>query len=390
MSRPRLSALSVGAVSDLPRDAWTAATPDDFFFDLRFLRVMEESRVEDAAYRYVLMFEDEEPVGAAVLSHFLLRLDLLSGDPWVRRVRRIAPQLLDVPIICCGIPASFGQHHLHVTRPRLLPVAATVVHGRMEEWARETRSSLLLWKEWSPTQRMAQRAKALGYVVLPTLPDHTVGPLPPSVEEFLGSMRSPYRRKFRRAAELMAPGPAARRGDVELAISTFGRDDVASFFRGYAAVLNRTEVRLEAYPLKFFSNLAESDLELEILELSNRVRGERIAALVIPSGDTLCFILVAKEHSRYHDSLYPLLLQCIVLHAIQSDFRCVRLGQTSSYSKVSVGAEPRRLETFIRASAPVKHRLLERFGPLFFPEVTSPELRVFRNTPHENGVSGED
>jgi hypothetical protein len=67
-----------------------------------------------------------------------------------------------------------------------------------------------------------------------------------------------------------------------------------------------------------------------------------------------------------------------VLHALRRGFREVRLGQTSSFAKCSIGARPRRLEAFIHLRSRPRHRVLERFGPRLFPEVAVPSLRVFR------------
>jgi len=152
-----------------------------------------------------------------VLSGFTLKLDLLSGDPWIRMVRRVLPSLLDVPAIFCGIPASFGQHHLHVARPELLGVAVRHVDRCMEDWAIEKGCGVLLWKEWDPSQGVHEHARAAGYVALPTLPDHGLSPLPTSVEAFLGHMRAPYRRKYRAASALMqGAGPVWTRGSFRL------------------------------------------------------------------------------------------------------------------------------------------------------------------------------
>jgi hypothetical protein len=375
----RVRVAQFDTVDDVPGTLWASVTPDDFFFDLRFLRVMSESGVEAARYRYLVLYADDRPIGAAVLSRFTLRLDLLSGDPWIARVRRLAPFLLDVPMVCCGIPASFGQHHLHVTQEGHLREAARAVHLEMERWAEESGCGLVLWKEWSPSQALREIVDELGYVVLPTLPDHLVGPLPTTVEDFVARMRSSYRRKFRTAVALVRDGASAqRRTSGRVVLDHAPLDDPEAFHRGYASVMDRTPVRLERYPLAFFERLAASSLETSVLTVRDTERGHSISALIIPGGSTLTFALASKERARHEASLYTVLLQTIVLHGIGSGYRTVRLGQTSDYAKCSVGARPVRLETFIRMRAPWKHRLVRHLGSNLFPEPTSPRLRVFR------------
>jgi len=379
-----ISAASFERIEDVPAETWDTLAPPDFFFQRGFLDVMARSGVEDARYRYLLLTDGGSGVGVAVLSSFTLKLDLLAGDPWVTRLRRLLPSLLDVPIVCCGVPASFGQHHLHVADPRRIGDAFERVHREMEAWAEDEGCGLLVWKEWPAGGRMCDSARTAGYVVVPTLPDHVVDPLPTTVDEFLSRLRSDYRRKFRAAARLMdGDGPLWTDGGTRLEEHAFGSADVDGFHRGYMSVMDRTPVRMETYPRTFFERLARSDVGATALRIVSGRSGDSISALLVPGGATLWFVLVAKERSRYDDALYTLILQCIVLYAIRRGFRSLRLGQTSSYAKCSVGASGRPLEAFLAMRGPVKHAVLKALGPRLFPLVEAADLRVYkRETTH--------
>lgn len=374
--------LSFGRIDDVPAQLWETVAPEDFHFQRAFLRVMEVSDVEQARYRYLILLEGRAPVALAVLSSFVLKLDLLSTDRWVRAMRRWAPTLLDVPIVCCGIPASYGQQHLHVVHPDLVREAVHHVHWAMEEWAAERGSSLLLWKEWNPTEPAHAPVREHGYLPLPTLPDHrlVLGDTAGDIDAFLGELRSAYRRKYRTAAALLRDGGATHpTGALMLDESPFDPDRAAAFHDGYRQLMSRTPVRLETYPPAFFHALAASDLSIRELRLTNTRTGESLAALLYLSGSVLTFGLIAKERARYAEALYPTLLRCIVLCGVRDGVEEVRLGQTSGYAKCSAGAEPRRLEALIKMRTPWKHALLERFGPSLFPETRSPPLSVFRD-----------
>jgi len=372
------------SADNVPDGLWDAAAPPDFFFSKAFMNVMERSGVEDARYRYVVLFEGDEPVGLAVLSRFLLKLDLLSGDKWIKRARRLVPRLFELPIVACGVPASLGQHHLHVATPELRAAAVECVHDCMEAWAREERCTLLAWKEWSDDQGIREFVGGQGYVALPTVPDHSLPDLPATVEEYVGSMRSSYRRKYKEAVALMeGEGPIWTSGKLRLEEGPFTAEVADEFNRGYLRLMERTKVRLETYPHAFFTGLAESTLDTRALRLTNEENGESLIALMIAAGDVLAFALVAKDHADYEDALYAVLLRCIALYAIKGGFREVRMGQTSAYSKISMGARPRRLESYLRMRGRLRHKALERWGSILFPEEESPELSVFKDAgPH--------
>lgn len=371
------------SVEAVPEEIWNAVAPSElFFFTRAFMDVMERSGVEGAKYRYVVLFEGDEPVGLAVLSRFLLRLDLLAGDVWVTRIRRLMPKLMDLPIVACGVPASLGQHHLHVTRPELTAAAFAQVHEAMEQWASEARCTMLVWKEWDEGQGMGEHARAHGYAAFPTLPDHGLVDLPATVEEFAGSMRSSYRRKYKSALALMdGPGPVWENAGMRLEDSPFSVEAAEEFNRGYLALMERVDVRLETYTPEFFRGLAESTLDTRRLHLVNEENGDTLTALMIAQGDVLAFALVAKEKAEYEEAMYALLLRSIALYAIRGGFRTVRMGQTSSYSKISMGSHARRLETYLRVRGGLKHKALVRFGSALFPEAEVPELGVFKDSP---------
>ncbi|MEJ2186742.1 MAG: hypothetical protein P8Z36_12490 [Gemmatimonadota bacterium] len=367
-------------VRDVPEPVWTAATPPDFFFRLPFLEVMQESGVEGARYRYLILRQGDQPVGAAVLTAFTLRLDLLAGEAWIRALRRWLPRLLDVPIICCGIPASYGQHHFHVREGIDVDAAVRLVHRYMMEWAEAERCGMLFWKEWNRHQAPHAALRRAGYTPLPTLPDHRLSLPAAGFDHFVCAMRSSYRRKYRNAVALFGQeGPVQASGPFVLEDSPFAPRHVEAFYHGYTQVMERTPVRLETYPRAFFARLADSTVDARQLCLMHTANKESLAALLYPGRDALTFGLVSKEKATYGASLYTLLLQCITLYALRRGYREVRLGQTSSYAKCSVGARPWRLETLVRMRAGWQQRVLQGLGPRFFPEVEVPQLRVFRN-----------
>jgi hypothetical protein len=358
---------------------WDEAAPEDFFFARPFLRVMQDSGVEGARYRYLVLLRDRRPAAVAVLSCFTLKLDLLSRDVWTRLTRRVAPALMDVPIICCGIPASYGQHHLHAARQQDLSEAVPHVHRFMEDWAAQERCSMLFWKEWHPAEAGRARLVDCGYLPLPTLPDHRIADLDDDPAHFLGRLRSAYRRQYRAAAALMCgPGPVWEHGPLRLEEMSFAPALASEFHRGYARVMERTDVRLETYPAAFFRELAVSSVDCFALRLTNTSTTESMTALMYRGGRVLTFGLISKEQARYGAGLYRILLQCMVLYAIAHGYGELRLGQTSAYAKCGSGARPWRLETLVRVRSGWKHRILKRGGSRLFPEVESPPLSVYR------------
>ena len=169
-----MRAETYNTVDEVPDEVWNAVAPPDFFFTKAFTEVMERSGVEDARYRYIILFEDDKPVGLATLSRFLLKLDLLTGDKWIEACA-VSPKMFEPDRLLRGpglarpvqparrLPESMGR------RPDRRRVYGGLGEGRalhparLEEGAR-TRASLT-----------CPRA---GYVAAASLPDHELPDLP--------------------------------------------------------------------------------------------------------------------------------------------------------------------------------------------------------------------
>ena len=376
-------------LDEVPEKLWDVVAPPGLFFTRAFLQVMDRSEVENARYRYIVLCAGDEPVGLAVLSRFRVRLDLLADDPWVTRIRHVVPRLFDVAVVCCGVPASLGQCHLHVVRPDLKAAALRCTHACMEAWAEQSGASVLIFKEFRENQGLRDIARTAGYVAVPTLPDHSLSDLPATEAEYLGSMRSSYRRKYKQAVALMnGSGPDWSSGPLRMHEGLFTHEVADEFLAGYLALMDRAATRLEVYTPQFFHGLVDSTLDTRELRLTNTENGETLIALVIACDEVLTFALVAKDHAEYEDALYAVLLRCIALYAIRGGFKHVRMGQTSGYAKISMGAKAHRLEAYIRVRGRLRHKLLERFGLRLFPEEESPALSVFKEAEADAPVGG--
>src|SRR5688572_17043344 len=200
---------------------WDPWHSGEFFFQYSFLKLTEEAKVNNAAYRFLTFSHNGKPVGAAVLSSFLLQLDLLAGDPAVlRMVKKLFPGLLQVPVVCCGLPVSFGQHHFCVLDDAWFQEILTAVQKALEKFAAETNCKLLAWKEFSPEFKGDQDLQKLGFLKLNSLPDTEVFFKVEDPEKFFQMMRAPYRRKLKKTvASLQSAG--VELNDLKIMVQPF-------------------------------------------------------------------------------------------------------------------------------------------------------------------------
>lgn len=358
----------------------------------RLIRTVEDARVEDSRFWYLLFEDDDRPVAMAALSAFTVSLDLFLGKAFQRiagLVRRRFPRFLRIDVLFCGLPASFGQSNLFLASgmdPR--PVLALLVE-EMETLSREHGLRFLCVKEFKESELPQVRdLERLGFFRGNSIPYVSMEICWQSFEGYLASLRHPYRRHIRRSLAKMGmdrpqihpfspegladPHPRLVLGGPE--ILSPGR-----FFQLYLHVMARTDTQLEILNEAFFERLwAELGPDLRILAAVGQ--GEVLAAaLLLETGDTLNFMLVGLPKAPETPwDLYFNLLYAILDQAIRQGCQRLNLGQTAYWGKQQIGGLPEEEFLFFKAANPRLHAVLRTLRGILFPRMRLQSPRVFK------------
>jgi predicted N-acyltransferase len=365
-------------VNEVPAAAWDGLLdPDDLQQSHRFVRLCQESRVEDADSWHLMLYQGERLCATATLSRMYARLDLLSsGLPrgLVGAVRRAWPGFLRVPVLFCGLPVSFGQPCLKLAPWADAAAVCRALVGTMDRVARATGTGLLCLKEFDPAG--AGRLEPLcgeGFFRAPSLSSWSL-PLPwDSFASYLGAMTAGYRRQVRATLKARdAAGLEVRRADRFAA-------DAGTIFALYEQVIRRARFRLETLNRAFVERLA-SDLGEQARAIVVERAGRPLAAAVLlRTPNVVTFLLAGLDYDADPGwQVYPNLVVEVVAEAIHSGASRLEMGQTSHLLKSRLGAVEEPRSVFLRHRHPAKHSLLRRAAPLLFPEQDYPPRRVFR------------
>ncbi|MEJ2004874.1 MAG: hypothetical protein P8X57_07905, partial [Cyclobacteriaceae bacterium] len=345
-------------ITAIEKADWDAHHPGIFTLNYDFLKALEFSNSGDVEYRYLMISECGSPVGITVLTSFTLNLGLLQNDSsWLSFLMRFWPDLLNVRIACCGIPASFSQSPFYFNPGTDTLKTISEISFILDQFASETNSDVIIWKEFSAKIPFLL---SLGYHEYPSIPDCHVDCDISSFNEFLQRIRSNYRRKFYTQDIL-------NHSNVQISEAEFSKEHVENFYQGYLQVLERSTQKLETYSIDFFYQLASLP-ELRIRKLTIRHENESISALIAKDHQALNFLLVSKVNTRYELPLYNWMLQKMVRLGVSSKKSIVKLGQTSYYSKQAVGARLVDLHFYIKHTNKLKDHLLQSVGSWLFPK----------------------
>ena len=277
-------------------------------------------------------------------------------------------------MLFCGLPVSFGQPCLRVRDDADATAAIRQVAQAMEEVANQTQTSFLCFKEFPPAQAVDMSAlEAAGYFRATSLPACSLSLHWSTFEDYLGSLRSGYRRQIKKSLQV------ARQADLQVRRFEGVSQHADLLFRLYEQVIDRAAHRLERLNLTFFENLAKNfDDRCRVILIERR--GQPLASAIVLLAPRVATFLLAgldyETHQQYQT--YQNLVIEVVREAIRSGAERLEMGQTSYALKSRLGAEivPRYL--YYRHRQSLGHAMFRRASPFLFPQVERPRRRVFR------------
>jgi hypothetical protein len=212
----------------------------------------------------------------------------------------------------------------------------------------------------------------------------------PDFQSYLAAMRHSYRRQILRGLKKLGQtGPLIQTGAASEAnagepVLMLAGPEVCSpkqFYDLYREVMHRAKTKLERLNAAFFENFYKNmGDDFDLLAMMN---GREIlsVALLTVQGKTMTFLLTGIDYSKRdaYDT-YCNLLNGIIVRAMQRGCDRLDLGQTSYRLKQRLGGECIPQFFYLRAESRLAHFFLKALRFVIFPEIKTPNRRVFRET----------
>ena len=311
------------------------------------------------------------------LSKINVSVELLSRGMTraaIRTVRRFLRGFLDVPVLFCGLPLSFGESCLRMRRGADTERMLCAIASTMEEIAGQQNVRLLCFKEFDHRGAgEVDHIRKMGYIQAHSLPSCCLPVRWKTFDDYVASTRAGYRRQI--AATLR------RRRECGLQIrrvGEFGRD-VEAIYALYLEVMDRAPFQLERLNRSFFDKL-DVNLGARSHALLLERNGKLLAAAIMLTTPSVTnFLLTGIDYSINREyQVYPNLILAVVAEAIRVGAPCLEMGRTSYAMKSRIGAEPTPRYIYLRHRGWAAHSFLKRASRFLFPKTVYPTRRVFR------------
>lgn len=283
-----ITAHAFSTIEDIDRGAWNDCFPAELE-DWDYYRAVEQAGIAGFQWRYLVLYEHQRVVAAAVAFTTAYSLDTTVqglGKRISKRLRRWRPGLLDIPVYALGSPVSERCHA--GTARHIEPARRPALLGQLLILARDDADKagigLLAVKDASHSDpQWLQACHDAGLHSMPGLPGAELPISFNSLDAYLGTLGKSTRKDLRRTLRTQGPSIEWRR-EVE--------DLLPVMMQLYEATLNRSDLKFERLPAAYFRQV------LEQLD-------ERAACVLYWLGeDLVAFNLVLLDEQRLVDKFF--------------------------------------------------------------------------------------
>lgn len=390
-----LEVQSFNSIKEIDKKLWNSINKNqDIFHSYEFLCSVEESKIEDSKFWYLIAYFKGKPIGSAALSSFCVLLDLFTNkniQKVINLIRKKFPKLLKIRVLFCGLPISIGKNSITISNGFFLNNFIYEVVMQMEKIASQHEINFLCFKEYKEDEvKWFDKLTEFGFIKLDSLPYVKMQVHWSTFDEYLSSMRHNYRRQIKNSlfnptekhpiiCEYQFSTDISAHSEI-LMLFRPSEFDHQKFFNLYLQVMDRAKNKLEILNEDFFKNvfkqLDKKSMILTVIK-DNSIYG---AAYLVLDSNKITFLLAGLDYNYrdYHNVLINLIYGIIQI-AIDKKCKSIELGQTSYELKQRVGGKCTDEYFFLKSSSLVMNTIIRIFKPLLFPKTIINCRRVFND-----------
>jgi predicted N-acyltransferase len=358
-------------------EAWQNAFRDKCK-DHRFYEIIAQTLDSDFDYHYLLL-EDRSGKVRAIQPLFFVQQNLMEGVPGKIRgavdvVRRRFPRFLTMRTLMVGCAA--GESHLDARLPEDQAWVAEALHASLKIYARRSRASLIVLKDFPAKYRDALRGfSSNGYTRVPSMPMTRLALKYADFDEYFKTLgkatRKDLRRKFRKT-ESAAP--------IEREVVNDITPYVDEIYPLYLQVHERSPFKFERLTKEYFCSLGQRMPERTRFFIW-RQDGKVIAfSLCMVFGGTIYDDYLGLDYRVALDlHLYFYTLRDIITWALAQGLDCYCSSPLNYNPKLHLGCELLPLDLYVMHTTALLNPIFRRALKFLEPTRHDPVLQRFPN-----------
>lgn len=329
-----------------------------------FFKTIEESKIKEFSFSYVLIYEGKDILLIACLFTADFNLDIaVSGisQKLIQGIRKLIPGFFIVKTLFCGSP--FGENGILGIRKGLKD-KNTLIYELIKITGvicKKKHIPLIIFKDFLKDDLVIlEPLKTQGFFRVESFPSVITELHFNSLDDYFRSLSYNTRKDLRRKIK-----NATSKGNIEVKVADSIEDIIDDIYRLYLNTYNAGSVKFEKLTKEFFINAAR--LMPGQTKFFLYYLGRRLAAfnLCFVYKDTLIDKFIGFDYDiAYKYNLYFFSWCYNIEWCLKNSLRYYQVGQTDYYPKLKLGGEIILLYAYIKHNNPIMNlilRLLAKF-----------------------------
>lgn len=366
----------VKRADEISPDAWKNAFPP-IIESRSFFNVLDDSRLGQFSFYYVLAYERNRVVGIAPCFFLEYSLDTSINGPLriaSNAVKRVFPKIFSLRAFACGSPINQGRIGFAENCDKEKVMRA--IERRVEQTAKKLKASAIGFKDFGNSYlSILDPLQKRGYARFDSLPNTELDVRYRDFEEYLmtlsGASRYDLRRKFRKVD-----------GDKRLRMEMTSSPDektMEELYKLYRRTEEAHEMGFEVLTPDFFFNLMKhlpEETKFFIWRLDEKIAG---FVVCLVSGERLIDYYVGLDYSVAYDlHLFFLKFREILKWCIENGIKTYEMGISGYEPKRRLGFGLVPLYLYVKHRNPFMRPVFQAFCKLLRFENFDPSLKKMR------------
>ncbi len=344
----------VNRITELPEEDWKSVFPKALE-NYHFFKTLDESNFEQFKFFYMLVYENNTPVGAT--SCFITNFPIsIAVKGFLKRflglIEMVLPRIMNPKTLICGLPMGEGRIGISADAG----IVMQEINAALEKLAKEQKAALIIYKDFNNSYTgIFNPIIKNGYLKLESFPSTDMEVNFNDFDGYLKRLSSSSRENLKRNLK-----KSDEKAKIELTVkNALGAEELNQVYRLYLQTYNKQEMGFEKLPIDFFANIAKNMPE-ETRFFLWRIEGKLIAfAFCLVEGNYFIDYYLGFDYSvaRLY-SLYFVRFRDLMKWCIAHGIKRYEMGATTYEPK-------KRLDfNFIRLYCYIKHRnrFINRFS----------------------------
>jgi len=341
-----LKARIVNRIEQIPREDWDQAFPK-VLESHSFLKTLDESSFDEFSFFYIIIYDNEVPVGAASCFLMDFPLDLAVSGPFklfFKSIKFILPNIFKQKTLFCGLPMGPGRIGIVRDSQQVMEK----ISQSLEKIAKEQKAAMIIFKDFTSEYEAGLKPLlSKGFSRIESFPFTQMDIRFKSFDEYLKTLSRSSRENLKRNFKKVD-------NKVKIDLEVVGKLEDKVLGEAYALYLetyNKQEMSFEKLSEDFFRNI-QRNMPQETKFFLWRIEGKLVAfAFCLVAGDCFIDYYLGFDYSVAHNyCLYFIRFRGLMEWCIKHGIKKYEMGVTTYEPKRRLGFN------FVRFFFYIKHR----------------------------------